>query len=134
MRHAIPASAALALAITLSVTVLPARSEPMPVFSVAPLPPEQAIFSHLPQNDPRLAMGLSLALNGAGQFYNRESTKGWWLLAPVLAFPAAWLLDSALGVGYVRFGDAVLIMGTKLYSAYDAYRVADEAARAAERR
>lgn len=134
MRHALPATAALAAAITLSLTVLPARSEPMPGFSPAPLPLEQAIFSPLPQNDPRIALGLSLAVNGAGQFYNHESSKGWWLLAPVLAFPAAWLLDTALGMGYFRFGDAVLITGTKLYSAYDAYRVADEAARAAEKR
>lgn len=132
MRHAIPARAALAAAITLSLSALPARSEPQTGFSPAPLPPEQAIFSSLPQHNPMLAAGLSLGLNGAGQFYNHESPKGWWMLAPVLAYPAAWLLDAALGVGYFRFGDTVLMVGTKLYSAYDAYRVADEAARTAQ--
>ncbi len=117
----------------LSLTALPARSEPQPGFSPAPLPPEQALFSALPQHDPRIAMGLSLAVNGAGQFYNHESAKGWWMLAPVLAYPAAWLLDTALGVGYFRATDAIVMVGTKLYSAYDAYRVADEAARRAEK-
>lgn len=130
MKHALPARAALAAAIMLSLSALPARSEPKPGFSPAPLPPEQAIFSALPPHDPRIAMGLSLAVNGTGQFYNHDSAKGWWLMAPVLAYPAAWLLDAALGVGYFRFSDTVLILGTKLYSAYDAYRVADEAARA----
>jgi len=129
MRHAIPARAALAAAITLSLTALPARSEPMPGYSPAPLPPEQAIFSSLPPHDPRIAAGLSLAVNGTGQFYNHESAKGWWMLAPVLAYPAAWLLDAALGVGYFRVGDTLLMVGTKVYSVYDAYRVADQAAR-----
>lgn len=134
MRHVFPAPAALAVAITLSLPALPARSEPQPGYTPAPLPPEQALFAPLPQHDPRIALGLSLAVNGAGQFYNRESAKGWWMLAPVLAYPAAWLLDAALGVGYFRFTDTVLIVGTKLYSAYDAYRVADEASRAAKGR
>lgn len=123
MRHVFPARAALWLALPLCLAA-PAAAEP---YTPAPLPPEQALFSALPQHDPRIALGLSLAVNGAGQFYNHESPKGWWMLAPVLAYPAAWLLDTALGVGYFRFSDTVLIMGTKLYSAYDAYRVADEA-------
>lgn len=123
MRHANPAPVALAALITLSCWALPARCEP---FSPAPLPPEQALFSSLPPHDPRIAAGLSLLVNGTGQFYNHESAKGWWLLAPVLAYPAAWLIDAALGVGYCRFGDTLLILGTKAYSVYDAYRVADQ--------
>lgn len=113
------------LAIALTLCQLPAYSEPMPSFTQAPLPPEQALFAPLPQHDPRIACGLSLGVNGAGQFYNHQSAKGWWLLSPVLAYPVAWLLDAALGVGYARFGDAVLILGAKAYSAWDAYHEAD---------
>lgn len=112
--------------------VVAAQAAPAPGFVPAPLPPEQALFSSLPPHDPRIAAGLSLAVNGAGQFYNHESAKGWWLLAPVVAYPAAWLLDAALGTGYVRFGDTLFIMGTKAYSVWDAYRTAEAAQPATE--
>lgn len=126
MKHA--PSAFLAIA-TLALTAQAASAAP---FKPAPLPPEQALFSFLPQKDPRLAAGLSLAVNGTGQFYNGETAKGWWCLAPLLAYPLAWALDGALGTGYFRAGDALIIIGTKAYSAIDAYRVADEAARRAQ--
>lgn len=90
---------------------------------------EQAIFSSLPQGDPRIAAGLSLAVNGAGQFYNQQSEKGWWCLAPVLAYPAAWLVDYGMGGAIFRMTDLVLIMGVKAYSAWDAYQEAEKAAR-----
>jgi hypothetical protein len=102
-----------------------AWAAPAPGFTPAPLPPEQALFAPLPQHDPRIAAGLSFLVNGTGQFYNHESAKGWWMLAPVLAYPVAWLIDSAFGVGYGRLSDAVLIVGVKGYSVWDAYREAD---------
>lgn len=93
------------------------------------LPMEQAIFSPLPQRDPLLAAGLSLAVNGAGQFYNHQSEKGWWCLAPVLVYPAAWLLDFGLGGAVLRMTDVVLILGVKVYSTWDAYQEAEKAAK-----
>ncbi|MBO9541967.1 hypothetical protein J7643_15370 [bacterium] len=131
MKHA--PSAFLAIA-TLALSPAAALAVEQTPFKPAPLPPEQALFSFLPQKDPRIAAGLSLAVNGTGQFYNGETAKGWWCLSPVLAYPLAWALDSALGTGYFRAGDALLIIGTKVYSTLDAYRVADEAARRAPQR
>lgn len=128
MKHA--PSALLALAIAAAVSG-PALAAPEAPFKPAPLPPEQALFGFLPPHDPRIAAGLSLAVNGTGQFYNGQTAKGWWYLSPVLAYPVAWALDAALGSGYFRAGDALLIIGTKVYSTIDAYRVADEAARRA---
>lgn len=107
----------------------PVAAEPSATFSLSPQPLEESAFAWLPPHQPWVAGGLSLALNGTGQFYNHERAKGWWLLVPVLAYPAAWLLDAALGVGYCRFGDAVLILGTKVYSVMDAYQGAERAER-----
>ncbi|HEY9899425.1 MAG TPA: hypothetical protein V6D00_09610 [Pantanalinema sp.] len=129
MKHALPALLAISILAAASRSALAAERPP---FKPAPLPPEQALFGFLPQKDPRIAAGLSLAVNGTGQFYNGETAKGWWCLAPVLAYPLAWALDGALGSGYFRAGDALVIIGTKAYSALDAYRVADEAARRAQ--
>lgn len=129
MKHA--PSAFLAIALFAAPVSAAHAAQPVP-FKPAPLPPEQALFSFLPQKDPRIAAGLSLAVNGTGQFYNGETAKGWWCLAPVLAYPVAWALDAAFGTAYFRTGDALLMIGTKAYSTIDAYRVAEEAARRAQ--
>lgn len=78
----------------------------------------------LPKHDPMLAMGLSIAVDGAGQFYDGETAKGWWMLGSWLLYPLAWGLDSALGTGYFRTGALVVELGIKGYSAWDAYETA----------
>lgn len=90
------------------------------------LPLEEAIFSPLPSGDPRIAAALSFAVNGAGQFYNRQEAKGWWCMAPLLAYPAAWALDTALGGATFRMTDALVMVGTKVYSTWDAYQEAEK--------
>ncbi len=78
----------------------------------------------IPRHNPLIAMGLSLAVNGLGQFYNGDASKGWWMLGSWLVYPAAWGLDSLLQTGYFRAGALVLELGVKGYSAYDAYQSA----------
>lgn len=122
------AFAALASGPVLAVTLAAAPpGSPAPAYTPAPLPPEQALFSWLPPRDPLIAAGLSLGVNGAGQFYNHQSEKGWWMLAPVLLFPAAWALDYVMDAGYARAGVAVLFLGAKVYSVFDAYQSAQAA-------
>ena len=79
----------------------------------------------LPRHDPMIAMGLSIAVDGAGQFYNGETTKGWWMLGSWLLYPLAWGLDSAFKTGYFRTGALVVELGVKGYSAWDAYQTAE---------
>lgn len=122
-------TAFFALTISLTMGASPARALMATGSMSVELPIEQAIFSPLPAGEPFIAAGLSLAVNGAGQFYNHQSAKGWWCLAPVLAYPAAWLLDFGLGGAAFRMADAVLIIGTKVYAAWDAYQEADKAAK-----
>ncbi len=78
----------------------------------------------VPRHNPLIAMGLSLAVNGLGQFYNGDATKGWWMLGSWLVYPAAWGLDSLLQTGYFRTGALLLELGVKGYSAFDAYQSA----------
>lgn len=82
--------------------------------------PVDYIHPH-PAHDPRIAGGLSLAVNGAGQFYNGEDFLGWLLLAPTLAYPIAWGADTLGGSTTWRLADLVLILGAKGYSVWEAY-------------
>ncbi|MBI6545485.1 MAG: hypothetical protein HY692_01745 [Cyanobacteria bacterium NC_groundwater_1444_Ag_S-0.65um_54_12] len=81
-------------------------------------------LSFLPPHQPQIAMWLSIAVNGAGQFYNGEWNKGWLMLAPWGLYPLAWGGDALLQTGYFRTGVFLLGLGVKVYSAWDAYQVA----------
>ncbi|MBM3269280.1 MAG: hypothetical protein FJZ01_16690 [Candidatus Sericytochromatia bacterium] len=83
-------------------------------------------LAFLPRNDPGTAALLSVAVNGAGQFYNGDDAKGWWLLASWALYPVGWLADSYFQTGYYRTGALALTLGAKAYSAWDAYATAAE--------
>ncbi|MBU6428433.1 MAG: hypothetical protein KGR26_05460 [Cyanobacteria bacterium REEB65] len=82
-------------------------------------------LSWIPAHDPAIATWLSIGIDGAGQFYNGEPAKGWWMLGSWLLYPAAWGLDSLFQTGYFRTGALVIELGIKGYSAWDAYRSAE---------
>jgi hypothetical protein len=94
------------------------------------LPFEQAVLSGLPPRQPWIAAGLSLAVTGSGQFYNRDSTQGWWLFGTLATYPVAMAIDAWTGSGYARVGAFTLMMAAKGYSAWDAYHTASASASA----
>lgn len=108
----------------------PAAAAPATPSATVSLPMEQAVLAGLPQRDPRLAAGLSLAVTGAGQFYNRDSAKGWWLFGTLAAYPLAMAVDAWTGSGYARVGAFSLMMAAKGYSAWEAYHTAQASASA----
>ena len=95
-----------------------------------PLPWEQAVLSGLPPRQPWLAAGLSVAITGSGQFYNRDSTKGWWLFGTLATYPLAMAIDAWTGSGYARVSAFTLMMAAKGYSAWEAYHSAAASASA----
>ncbi|MNR80210.1 hypothetical protein D3C72_109280 [compost metagenome] len=102
-------------------------ADPMPAVS---LPFEQAVLSGLPPREPWIAAGLSLAITGSGQFYNRDSVKGWWLFGTLATYPVAMAIDAWTGSGYARVGAFSLMMAAKGYSAWDAFHTASASASA----
>ncbi len=94
------------------------------------LPWEQAVLSGLPPRQPWLAAGLSVAITGTGQFYNRDSTKGWILFGTLATYPLAMAIDAWTGSGYARVGAFTLMMAAKGYSAWEAYHTAAASASA----
>lgn len=94
------------------------------------LPWEQAILSGLPQGQPWIAAGLSIALTGTGQFYNHDSPKGWWLFGTLATYPLAMAIDAWTGSGYARVSAFTLMMAAKGYSAWEAYHTAKASASA----
>lgn len=105
-----------------------ATSVPRTPAATLSLPFEQAVLSGLPPRDPWIAAGLSLAVTGAGQFYNRESPKGWWLFGTLAAYPLAMALDAWTGSGYARASVFSLLVAAKGYSAWDAFHTAQASA------
>jgi len=94
------------------------------------LPFEQAVLSGLPPREPWIAAGLSLAITGSGQFYNRDSAKGWWLFGTLATYPVAMAIDAWTGSGYARVSAFTLMMAAKGYSVWDAYHTASASASA----
>ncbi|GEM_PF-7096142 len=94
------------------------------------LPMEQAALAGLPPRSSWLAAGLSIAVTGSGQFYNRDSTKGWWLFGTLATYPLAMAVDAWTGAGYARVGSFTLMMAAKSYSAWDAFHTAAASASA----
>lgn len=88
---------------------------------------QAGILDFLPRRDPNTAALLSLAVNGAGQFYNGEAGKGWWLLGSWGLYPLAWVADEYLQSGYFRTGAVAIGLGVKGYSVWDAYFTAAKA-------
>jgi hypothetical protein len=76
------------------------------------------------RGDPLIASGLSLALTGAGQWYDGEHEKALWLLAPTAAYPIAWLVDSLFDSSLYRVGTFAVLVAAKGYSVWDAYQTA----------
>ena len=107
------------------VPALVAASPATPSIPVAS--PERAtgIRDFLPPRDPGTAALLSLVVTGAGQFYNGEAAKGWWMLSPWALYPLAWVADAYFETGYARTGVVVLGLGVKGYSVWDAFSTAD---------
>lgn len=128
-RHARWGLLALGLTLVTAAPVAVAAPAPEPMPSVS-LPLEQAVFAGLPPRQPWLAAGLSLALTGTGQFYNRESAKGFWLFGTLATYPLAMALDAWTGTGYARVGAFSLMVAAKGYSVWDAFRTAEASASA----
>ena len=105
----------------------PPPADAMPAVS---LPLEQAVLAGLPPREPWIAAGLSLAITGSGQFYNRDSVKGWWLFGTLATYPVAMAIDAWTGSGYARVGAFTLMMAAKGYSAWDAFHTASASASA----
>lgn len=101
--------------------------EPPPAVS---LPWEQAVMAGLPPRQPWLAAGLSVAVTGSGQFYNRNSPMGWWLFGTLATYPVAMAIDAFTGSGYARVGAFTLMMAAKGYSAWEAFHTAAASASA----
>lgn len=101
--------------------------EPPPEIS---LPLEQAIFAGLPPREPWIAAGLSLAVTGSGQFYNRNSPLGWWLFGTLATYPVAMAVDAWTGSGYARVGAFSLMVAAKGYSVWEAFHTASASASA----
>lgn len=74
----------------------------------------------LPRRQPAIAVSLSLACNGLGQYYNGDSEKGTVMLASWLAFPVAYALDTLMGSGYLRLFAVGTNLGIKVWSVSDA--------------
>lgn len=120
----------LSLAIPLAAVPAGAAPAPEPPMPAVSLPLEQAVFAGLPPREPWIAAGLSLALTGTGQFYNRESVKGWWLFGTLATYPVAMAIDAWTGSGYARVGAFSLMVAAKGYSVWDAFRTAEASASA----
>lgn len=105
-------------------------ASPEPEALSVALPLEQAVFSGLPPRQPWIAAGLSLAVTGSGQFYNRDSTKGWWLFGTLATYPVAMAIDAWTGSGYARVGAFTLMVAAKGYSVWDAFHTASASASA----
>lgn len=110
----------------------PAGADPLhdPTETAVSLPFEQAVLSGLPPREPWIAAGLSLAITGSGQFYNRDSVKGWWLFGTLATYPVAMAIDAWTGSGYARVSAFTLMMAAKGYSVWDAYHTASASASA----
>ncbi len=122
---ALPSPPPALIAASPSAEAKPVQAPPPPA-ETKPVP-APGILDFLPKRDPNTAALLSLAVNGAGQFYNGEPAKGWWMLAPWALYPVAWVADEYLQTGYFRTGVVVLGLGTKGYSVWDAYFTAAKA-------
>jgi len=107
-----------------------AETPPTDAMPTVSLPFEQAVLSGLPPREPWIAAGLSLAITGSGQFYNRDSLKGWWLFGSLATYPVAMAIDAWTGSGYARVGAFTLMMAAKGYSAWDAFHTASASASA----
>lgn len=101
--------------------VPPARA---PVAVVSSAPREVLELPGLPPDDPRVAAGLSFAVNGLGQAYNGDWDKAWWLLGAWGLYPLAWALDAGTGSGTARTLVTVGMLGAKGWACWDAWHVA----------
>ncbi len=90
----------------------------------SPATSDAGLLAFLPRNDPGTAALLSVAVTGAGQFYNGENVKGWWMFASWALYPIGWLADSYFQTGYYRVGALAIGLGVKGYSAWDAHATA----------
>lgn len=106
------------------------EASPLEAMPAVSLPFEQAVLSGLPPRQPWIAMGLSLAVTGSGQFYNRDSNRGWWLFGTLATYPVAMAIDAWTGSGYARVGAFSLMMAAKGYSAWEAFHTASASASA----
>lgn len=108
-----------------------------PVPSVAPKPsvkpsakpspapsagPAVRTFLGLPTGNRAVAAGLSLAVNGLGQFYNGDGDKGKLMMAPLLVFPVAYGFDALTGSAYMRIFAFAINLSIKPWSVYDAWQ------------
>ena len=127
-----PAGAAPATDLPWALTQAPPslQASPVEAMPAVSLPFEQAVLSGLPPRQPWIAAGLSLAVTGSGQFYNRDSTMGWWLFGSLATYPVAMAIDAWTGSGYARVGAFTLMMAAKGYSAWEAFHTASASASA----
>jgi len=83
-------------------------------------------FFGLPRENPWVAGGLSIAVNGLGQFYNQEPQKGWAMASGWLLFPVAWVGDGLTQGAALRVFAYTFNMGVKVWSVWDAFTVAGQ--------
>lgn len=131
LKRSIPRDALAGLLLLASPAfAMPALGETLADEPSVSLPWEQAVLSGLPPREPWIAAGLSVAVTGAGQFYNRDSTRGYWLFGTLATYPLAMAIDAWTGSGYARVGAFTLMMAAKGYSAWEAFHTAQASASA----
>lgn len=95
---------------------------PLPVNATPSPGPMEDKWLFLPKHQPWIAVSLSLACNGLGQFYNGEPEKGSTMLAGWLTFPLAYAVDSLTGGSFVRVFSLGANAVIKIWSVSDAYQ------------
>lgn len=94
-------------------------AKPSPAPSASPA---VRTFLGLPTGNRAVAAGLSLAVNGLGQFYNGDGDKGKLMMAPLLVFPVAYGFDYLTGSAYMRIFAFAINLSIKPWSVYDAWQ------------
>jgi hypothetical protein len=125
VRRLVLASLLLVLATAPARAAASPTPAPTPAAKATPAPaPSPAVrtFLGLPTGNRAIALGLSLAVNGLGQFYNGDAEKGRLMMAPLLVFPVAYGFDALTGGAYMRIFAYAINLSIKPWSMWDAYQ------------